>query len=96
MLGEALTQMPGGSATFLGSLVPYHSMAKEKFLGVAAITLATSGAVSAKTAKVMPRGTEERFGSSLAVSITGNAGPSGGSAEKPVGTFLSHSRAIRI
>ena len=86
MLGELLTRMPGSSKAFLGGVVAYADDVKVRQLGVAQATLAAHGAVSEQTAQEMALGARERFGSNLAVAITGNAGPGGGTPDKPVGT----------
>jgi nicotinamide-nucleotide amidase len=86
-LGEALTETPGSSHTFLGGVISYSNEAKMQLLGVPESTLLAHGAVSAETACAMADGVRERFKSSLAVSITGIAGPDGGTTVKPVGTF---------
>jgi nicotinamide-nucleotide amidase len=85
-LSKAVTDIPGSSAYFLGGVVSYSDEAKIRFLGVREETLRAHGAVSGETAEEMCRGSRERFSSDLAVSITGVAGPGGGSREKPVGT----------
>jgi nicotinamide-nucleotide amidase len=69
----------------LGGAVTYANQAKVNFLGVDPITLEKHGAVSEQTALEMSRGIRERTGASIALSVTGIAGPSGGSLEKPVG-----------
>jgi len=81
-----VTDVPGSSAYFLGSVVTYANAAKEELLGVDPETLRESGAVSEETAIAMARGARERFGTDVALSVTGIAGPDGGSVEKPVGT----------
>jgi nicotinamide-nucleotide amidase len=85
LVAETLTEVAGSSGYFLGGIVSYSNAAKEALLDVPAPTLATHGAVSAQVAKAMAAGARARFGASLAASITGVAGPDGGSDAKPVG-----------
>lgn len=85
MLGCRLTNVPGVSEVYLGGVVSYANEAKRELLGVAKETLAEHGAVSAETAEAMALGIRERLGSDFGVSITGIAGPAGGSEGKPVG-----------
>lgn len=85
MLGAILTQEPGSSDFFLGGVVSYSNTLKEKFLGVKSQTLENYGAVSLETAQEMAVGIRDNANSDLGVSITGIAGPGGGSQEKPVG-----------
>ena len=86
MISAMLTDVPGSSEYFLGAVVSYANAAKEGFLGVDPETLRRFGAVSPETALAMARGALDRFGADVAASVTGIAGPDGGSAEKPVGT----------
>ena len=86
MIGARITAVPGSSAVYLGGVVSYADRIKIEQLGVAATTLAAHGAVSAEVAGEMARGVAERFGAQVALAVTGIAGPSGGSAAKPVGT----------
>ncbi len=86
MLGEMITRVPGSSEYFLGSIVSYSNEAKRDLLGVEEQILAMEGAVSANAAVAMARGARDAFGADLALSITGIAGPGGGTEEKPVGT----------
>ena len=85
LVSEMLTTLPGVSAHFLGGVVSYSNEAKINFLGVDPTLIETQGAVSPEVAAAMAKGARERFNADIAVSITGVAGPSGGSAEKPVG-----------
>jgi PncC family amidohydrolase len=89
LVAAALTETAGSSGFFLGGVVSYADAAKRDLLGVDADVLAAHGAVSAQVARAMAEGARDRFGASLAASVTGIAGPDGGSAEKPVGlTYL--------
>jgi nicotinamide-nucleotide amidase len=85
LVASTVTSVPGSSGYFLGGVVAYSNAAKEAFLDVPESALAAHGAVSAQVARAMALGARARFGSTLAVSITGIAGPDGGSDEKPVG-----------
>jgi len=85
MVAERLTSVPGSSDVFLGSIVAYANEVKEQHLGVPAEVLERHGAVSGETAAAMAAGARDRFGADVAVSVTGIAGPDGGSEEKPVG-----------
>ncbi|MGI1659908.1 MAG: competence/damage-inducible protein A [Desulfitobacterium sp.] len=84
-LGALLTEQPGSSDFYLGGVISYSNAMKENFLGVSAQTLAQFGAVSAETAREMAAGVRERTKADLGISITGIAGPGGGSQDKPVG-----------
>ena len=86
MIASAVTDIAGASEIFLGSAVTYANSAKENILGVSPETLASDGAVSEKCAKEMAEGARRIFGADTAVSVTGIAGPGGGSPQKPVGT----------
>jgi PncC family amidohydrolase len=85
LVGHVLTEISGSSDYYLGGLVSYSNSLKEHELGVAAHTLETHGAVSAQTCVAMADGARTRYGASLAVSVTGIAGPLGGTDAKPVG-----------
>jgi competence/damage-inducible protein CinA-like protein len=87
-IANRLTNVPGASEVFVASLVTYSNQAKERFLGVRPETLARHGAVSEAVAREMAQGALDRTGADLAVSVTGIAGPGGGSEEKPVGTVF--------
>lgn len=84
-VGSALTAVPGSSAVFLGGVISYANAVKREVLGVSAATLDTVGAVSPETAAQMADGARRLTKADLAVSVTGIAGPGGGSSEKPVG-----------
>lgn len=86
MIGEMITRLPGSSRAFLGGAIVYSNEEKVRQLGVSKDTLAAHGAVSEATAIEMATGALERFGTAFAVSVTGIAGPDGGTPEKPVGT----------
>ncbi len=88
MLSAALTAVPGSSAVFGYGFITYANSAKHLLLGVPLATLDQYGAVSAETALAMACGAREKATSDYAVSMTGIAGPDGGSAEKPVGTVF--------
>ena len=85
MISRRIARIPGISAHYLGGVVSYANDAKVNFLGVKRDTLEKLGAVSEQTAKEMAVGVRERMGATIALSVTGVAGPSGGSIEKPVG-----------
>lgn len=86
LLSAAITSIPGTSAVYPGGFVTYSDEAKMNLLGVRSATLASHGAVSGECAVEMARGAKRAMDADFALSITGIAGPSGGSAEKPVGT----------
>jgi len=90
LVAARLTSVPGSSDVFVGSVVAYANEVKEHELGVPPATLAEHGAVSAETAAAMAEGVRERLGAEVAVSVTGVAGPGGGTAEKPVGLVYLH------
>jgi len=85
MIGARLTAVPGSSQYFAGGFITYSNQLKRELLGVPAETLESFGAVSPETAEAMATGARQRAGSTYAVSITGVAGPDGGTPEKPVG-----------
>lgn len=86
MLGMAITDVPGASAYFVGGLQAYANEVKTAQLGVSEEILGEKGAVSEECAVAMAVGCRKLFGSDYALSITGIAGPDGGTDEKPVGT----------
>lgn len=92
LIGHRLTTVPGSSKWFPGGVVAYDNAVKERLLGVKKRTLRSRGAVSAETAVEMARGARRLFGTAVALSVTGIAGPAGGTPEKPVG--LVHAAAV--
>lgn len=86
LVGGCLTAVPGSSAVFIGGVIAYSNAAKERLLGVPPEILHLRGAVSEETAIAMARGVVKITGSECGVSVTGVAGPGGGTREKPVGT----------
>lgn len=85
LISAAVTDISGASAVFWGGIVSYDNRVKEHLLGVEHETLVTLGAVSAKTAEQMALGAVRALSVDFAVSVTGIAGPGGGTPEKPVG-----------
>jgi nicotinamide-nucleotide amidase len=84
-IAERLTRIPGASRFFSGGVIAYSDSVKENILSVSRKLLQEKGAVSAETALAMAVGVRHLFGTKLALAVTGIAGPSGGSARKPVG-----------
>ncbi|MCS6815302.1 MAG: CinA family nicotinamide mononucleotide deamidase-related protein, partial [Cyanobacteria bacterium] len=84
-LGQAITAIPGSSAYFWGGIISYDNQVKVNLLNVDPETLASQGAVSHAVAQQMAVGVRSRLGTTWGLSITGIAGPSGGTAAKPVG-----------
>jgi nicotinamide-nucleotide amidase len=85
MLGERITSIPGSSNVFLGGVIAYHDDVKRNALGVRAEDIERYGAVSEEVALQMASAVRERMGADVGVSVTGIAGPGGGTPEKPVG-----------
>jgi PncC family amidohydrolase len=85
LVGHLITEVPGASAYLRGGVVAYGDVAKASLLDVPLATLKEHGAVSAQVAVAMASGARARFGADVGVAVTGISGPSGGSAQKPVG-----------
>ncbi len=85
LLAGRITDVAGSSEYFIGGITAYSNQIKEEFLGVKSETLMKYGAVSEETAKEMAYGIKTKFNSSIGISVTGIAGPGGGTPEKPVG-----------
>ena len=92
LIGMRLTEVPGSSSYFWEGAVTYSNESKIRVLGVSEKILIDHGAVSSETAESMASGIRKRAGTDFAISVTGVAGPDGGSEEKPVGTvFIGYS-----
>jgi nicotinamide-nucleotide amidase len=87
-IANRITNISGASAVFKGGAVTYSNEAKQVLLDVSVVTLEKFGAVSEPTAREMAEGALKRFNADYAISVTGIAGPNGGTAEKPVGTVF--------
>lgn len=85
LLGHVLTGVSGSSEYYLGGIIAYSNQVKESLLGVRPETLAEYGAVSEQTAREMASGVREKLGADIGLATTGIAGPTGGTAIKPVG-----------
>lgn len=85
MIAAMLTSVPGSSAYVMGSVVAYQNSIKESVLGVSAAALESYGAVSEQTAREMADGVRARLNTTYGISVTGIAGPDGGTPDKPVG-----------
>ncbi len=92
LLAARITNLPGASAYLAGGVVAYSNEAKAELLGVDPGLIEARGAVSPEVAEAMALGAIERFGADVAVSITGIAGPEGGTEEKPVGYVCFNAR----
>ena len=85
LVADAVTNVSGSSGYFLGGIVSYSDPAKQGLLEVPPQVIAAHGAVSAQVARAMAEGARARFDTAIAASVTGIAGPDGGSEAKPVG-----------
>jgi PncC family amidohydrolase len=85
LVADAITDVPGSSGYFLGGIVSYSDAPKERLLDVPPEIIVAHGAVSAQVARAMAEGALARFDAGIAASVTGIAGPDGGSDAKPVG-----------
>lgn len=85
LLGHRITEIPGSSGYFTGGIIAYGNSVKTSLLGVKRKTLLGHGAVSRHTAAEMARGVRKALGAAIGISVTGIAGPGGGTREKPVG-----------
>jgi nicotinamide-nucleotide amidase len=90
LVAAGLTAVPGSTDVVVGGLVAYANEVKVGELGVPAVLIEEHGAVSAEVAEAMAHGARERLGVDVAVSVTGIAGPGGGTEEKPVGLVYFH------
>jgi competence/damage-inducible protein CinA-like protein len=86
LVAERITRMPGASEYFVGSIVSYTGQAKTELLGVPQEMIEKWGEVSGEVAEAMARGVKQRTGATIGVSVTGVAGPGGGTQAAPVGT----------
>jgi PncC family amidohydrolase len=86
LIGHAITLVPGSSDYYPGGVISYSNLAKQVELNVPAELIAEHGAVSGEVAQAMAEGVRQRFGTEIGLSVTGIAGPDGGTPEKPVGT----------
>lgn len=94
LVGHLITEIPGSSAYYVGGFVTYSDDAKVAMVGVPTDVLRAHGAVSAQTAMAMASGGRERTGAEISISVTGIAGPDGGSPSKPVGlTYIAVAHA---
>jgi nicotinamide-nucleotide amidase len=85
LIAQRLTEVPGSSNYFMEGVVSYSNDAKVRLLGVPSDLIAEYGAVSAPVAEAMAEGVRERAGTDFGLSVTGIAGPGGGTQDKPVG-----------
>ena len=86
MISSSITDRPGSSAYFIGSAITYSNQSKISILGVRPETISEFGAVSRETSVEMALGASRIFDTDISASVTGIAGPDGGSVSKPIGT----------
>jgi len=86
LVATLLTELSGSSASYVGGVSAYANSVKMEILGVSPEDLSRFGAVSDTVAKSMAAGVRDRLGATYAIALTGIAGPSGGTVDKPVGT----------
>jgi nicotinamide-nucleotide amidase len=99
LLGARLTDVSGSSAYMLGGVIAYADSVKRHLLGVPAEVIEQNGAVSSEVAALMARGVRKITGADIGISVTGIAGPTGGTAAKPVGTTyigVATGRLVRV
>lgn len=99
LIGAAITSIPGSSTPFKGGIIAYDNKVKNKLLNVPAGMIQKHGAVSREVARAMALGGIDVLNVDMAISVTGIAGPGGGSAEKPVGTVwigLAHKEGNKV
>jgi PncC family amidohydrolase len=97
LIGHLITNVAGSSTYYLGGVTAYSNQAKVRLLGVSQETLAQHGAVSEETVLEMARGVRKAMGADIGISVSGIAGPTGGTPDKPVGTVwigLSSARDV--
>lgn len=94
-IAARITQVPGASDYFLGSIVSYSNSAKNRILGVPTAILDSYSAVSKPTALMMLEGVYRQFGCDFGLAITGVAGPSGGTPDTPIGTVFIATMTIQ-
>ncbi len=85
-IAEAITNVPGSSAWFVGGIVAYNNHTKQQLLGIESDLISQHGAVSEMTARKMAHGVLMQVRAEVSVAVTGIAGPSGGTPDKPVGS----------
>lgn len=85
LIGHAITMIPGASEYYVGGVICYSNLAKERELGVDPAMIADCGAVSSEVAAAMAEGVWHRFGVEMGIAVTGIAGPEGATPGKPIG-----------